>query len=391
MSFGPMPLANAFLSEADIASEEFYPLEPAICERCGTFQLTTQPAPSRLFRSGYPFRTGSSTRMVAHFTALAAELRRRCAEERPLVVEIGANDGTLLAALTAAGCCAIGVEPVNECAAAIRARGLEVVEGFFNAATAGAIAAAHGCADVIVAANVICHIPDVHDLAAGICRLLEDAGLFVFEDPYLGDMLEVGSYDQIYDEHVFVWSATSVAAAFQRHGLELIDVQPLRTHGGSLRYVLARTGRYPAAPSVEEVLAHERARGLSRRDTYERFRSACEASRDALSTLLHRLHDQGRRVEGYAATSKSTTVLNYGRIGPTLIQRIADSTPAKQGKLTPGMHIPIVSPEHFMADPPDFAVLFAWNHAAEIFEKARAFPEGGGRWIRFVPDVRILD
>ena len=391
MTFGRMPLANAFVTADDMAAEEFYALEPAFCERCGTFQLTTQPPPARLFKSDYPFRTGSSTRMVAHFSALAATLRQRLSALAPFVVEIGANDGTLLEALASRGCRCVGVDPVEQCVQLVRRRGLEVVHGFFGADLADRIASERGRADAVVAANVICHIPDIHSLAEGITRLLRDDGLFVFEDPYLGDLLRMRSYDQIYDEHVFVWSATSVRAAFGRHGLDLIDVEPLGTHGGSLRYTLARRGAHAPSARVQEWLAREKRAAMGERRTYDQFRRECEVSRDALRNLLEDLRSRGRRVDGYAATSKSTTVLNYGGIDGSLIARIYDSTPAKQGKFTPGTHIPIVPSAQFAVDPPEFAVLFAWIHAEEILDNERAFAAGGGRWIRFVPDVRILD
>lgn len=391
MTFGSMPIANGFLDEADIATEYRFELAPAFCESCATFQLYEQPSPARLFHDQYPFFSSSSQAMAAHFDAFAASVRRRLGARPALVVEIGSNDGTLLQHFNGDGCRGVGVEPAANVAAVARARGLETIEAFFGRALAESLRSQHGPADAIVAANVICHIPDVQDFAAGVAALLSDEGVLVFEDPYVGDMLAKRSYDQIYDEHVFMWSATSVANAIRPHGLELIDVEAQPTHGGSMRYVCGRAGRHPISAAVAALRQSEEAAGICSRTRYDQFRVECEAARDQFRSLLLSLREQGRTVAGYAATSKSTTLLNYCGIDRSLIAYIADTTPLKQGKVTPGSHIPVVSPDVFLADPPEFAVLFAWNHAAEVMAKQQAFTAGGGKWITFVPDVAILD
>lgn len=236
----------------------------------------------------------------------------------------------------------------------------------------------------------MCHIPDINELAAGIARLLKPDGVLIFEDPYLGDMIAKTSYDQIYDEHVFIFSAKSIVWAFGQHGFELIDVTPQDSHGGSMRYVLSRKGSHPVSPNVGALLEKERKQGLCRAETYDLFRRNCEASRKALRNLLDSCHHEGKRVVGYGATSKSTTVMNYCEIGPQHIEFISDTTPIKQGKLTPGSHIPVKSHDAFVQSPPDYALLFAWNHAEEIFEKELAFSACGGKWITFVPKVGII-
>jgi methylation protein EvaC len=214
--------------------------------------------------------------------------------------------------------------------------------------------------------------------------------VLVFEDPYLGDMIAKTSYDQIYDEHVFIFSAGSVGWAFGQHGLELIDVIPQSTHGGSMRYVLAPTGSRPISPTVNALLERERRQGLQKAETYDQFRRNCEASRKALRQTLDVLKGEGERVVGYGATSKSTTVTNYCHIGPEHVEFISDTTPVKQGKFTPGTHIPVKPYEVFVSNPPNYALLFAWNHAAEIFEKESAFTAGGGKWITYVPQVALV-
>ena len=333
MTFGRMPLANAFLTDAQLASEYFFELAPAFCSQCGTFQLMEQPAPERMFHAQYPFFSSSSLRMQAHFKAFAEMVASRALAGRrdAFVVELGSNDGTLLRHFKDAGYRHLGIEPADNVARVARARGVETLGAFFDDALAARIVEEQGRADAVVAANVLCHVPDLHAVAAGIARLLAPEGVLVFEDPYLGDMIAKTAYDQIYDEHVFIFSAASVAAAFARHGLELIDVVPQPTHGGSMRYVLARTGSRPVAPAVAALLDAERQQGLHLPATYDRFREACERSRAALRDLLDALRRQGQRVVGYGATSKSTTVTNYCGLGPDTIEFIADTTPAQAG------------------------------------------------------------
>jgi methylation protein EvaC len=391
MSFGRMPLANAFLAPEQLGEEYFYELAPASCAGCATFQLIDQPPPSRMFHDRYAFYSGTSARMADHFAAFAALVCARASAIAvdPLVVEIGSNDGTMLRHFRSAAVRSIGVEPSGNVAAVARAQGLVTLTSFFDRALAAAIRERSGAAAVIVAANVICHIAAVHDVFAGVRELLAPDGLFIFEDPYLGDMVASSAYDQIYDEHVFMWCGSSVSRALAPHGLELIDVQPQSTHGGSMRYVCALTGRQPAAASVAALLAAEGRASLATAATYQAFRRACESSRRTFRDLLVRLRRDGKRIAGYGATSKSTTVLNYCGIDSSLIQYIADTTPIKHHTLTPGTHIPVKPHETFSADPPDYAVLFAWNHAPEIFEKEQAFTAGGGKWITFVPAVAI--
>jgi methylation protein EvaC len=271
-----------------------------------------------------------------------------------------------------------------------RSRGIRTISAFFNRKLAERIVAEHGRADVMLAANVMCHIPDLPSVASGAKHLLKPDGVFIFEDPYLGDMIANTSYDQIYDEHVFIFSASSIARAFAPHGLELVDVAPQITHGGSMRYMLAPKGSRPAAARVAEQFAKERAQGLEKAATYLKFKQNCENSRACLMQTLNKLRGQGKRVVGYGATSKSTTVTNYCGITPQHVEFISDTTPIKQGKLSPGAHIPVRPYAEFTRAYPDYAVLFAWNHAAEIRAKEQAFIATGGQWIFYVPDVRVI-
>jgi methylation protein EvaC len=224
----------------------------------------------------------------------------------------------------------------------------------------------------------------MHGIAEGADALLKADGVLIFEEPYLGAMIGKTSYDQIYDEHVFIFSALAVANVFGPYGFELVDLLKQDTHGGSMRYVLARRGARSKSPAIEKIIAEERAAGLHLPHTYEKFRQACEASKDRLVRLLVEEKMAGRRVVGYGATSKSTTILNYCGIGPDLIEFISDTTPIKLGKFTPGMHIPVKPYSAFVENYPDTALLFAWNHKAEIMEKEKSFTGRGGKWLTHI-------
>jgi methylation protein EvaC len=344
-----------------------------------------------MFHGDYAFFTGTSRAMTEHFGRFAAWIRdEHLRGDDPFVVEIGSNDGTLLANFRQSNIRHLGVEPSANVAQAARDRGIATLVQFFDAGTATAIVAEHGKASAFLAANVMCHIPYLHSVVEGIDILLRDDGIVAFEDPYAGDVLEKGSYDQWYDEHVFLFSLHSVARVFAARGFELIDVQPQPTHGGSMRYVLARRGTRTPTAAVATYLAREAAQRITAPETWREFGARCEASKQALVTLLRQLKADGKRVAGYAATSKSTTILNYCGIGPDLIEFISDTTPIKQGKVTPGSHIPVVPRAAFGPPYPDYAVLFGWNHEAEIRAKETEFVTGGGQWIRFFPRVEIV-
>jgi methylation protein EvaC len=391
MSFGRMPIANGFLSREEFEREIFYDLQIAFCPACTMVQLAELVEPCRLFHERYAFFSSTSVRMAKHFEEFARQVMATIEEGRdPFVVEIGSNDGIMLRHFAKAGVRHLGVEPSANVAQAARRQGVEMLCAFFDETLAERILRDHGQVDAFLGANVMCHIPDLNSVATGIARLLKPEGVLIFEDPYLGDILEKTAYDQIYDEHVFYFSLTSLRNLFVRHGLELVDVEPQPVHGGSMRYTFGHPGAHRISARVGEWLGREAALSLGQQETYERFRQNVERSRDELVWLLNEIRGQGKRVVGYAATSKSTTVINYCGITPELVEYISDTTPIKQGKFSPGAHIPIRPYEEFKARYPDYALLFGWNHAEEIMAKEQAFKAAGGRWIVYVPKVEVL-
>jgi methylation protein EvaC len=392
MTFGRMPLGNGFLTADQFDHEYYFDLAPAFCDRCGMFQIVERPPREKMFHGHYAFLSGTSLYMQRHFERFAEWVRNQFLTERSgcFVVELGSNDGSMLRNWKSLGYRHLGIEPSENVAHMSRELGVETLTEYFDKRLAERIVDEYGRADAVLAANVMCHIPDLPSVAEGIRFLLKPHGVLVFEDPYLGDMIAKTAYDQIYDEHVFILSATSVSRAFEPYGLQLIDVIPQKVHGGSMRYVLAPRGSYPTSADVERLMGKERAQELDCPGTYLLFKAKCESSRDLLMRILEDLRRKRKRVIGYGATSKSTTVVNYCGITTELVEFISDTTSIKQGKLSPGAHIPVKPHEEFAANYPDFALLFAWNHAEEIREKEARFVAGGGRWIVYVPEVEIV-
>jgi methylation protein EvaC len=283
----------------------------------------------------------------------------------------------------------LGIEPSGAVAAVATGRGVRVIGEFFDGSLAAGIRANDGPADVIFAANTLCHIPYIGSVLSGVAKLLASQGVFVFEDPYFADIVAKSSFDQIYDEHFYFFTASSVANLAARHGLELVDVERLTVHGGEVRYTLMRKGAGEPSQAVTDLLAEETAARITEESTLKEFQGNVERVRLNLVALLTQLRAEGRTVAGYGATAKSATVTNFCGIGPELVSYVCDTTPAKQGRLTPGAHIPIRPHEEFAAAYPDYVLLFAWNHADEIMANEQEFTQAGGRWIRYVPEVTV--
>ena len=388
--FGKMPLGNGFLEKENFTKEYFFNLAIAFCPKCFMVQLLEQPAPEKMFHSQYPFFTGSSRKMSAHFESFAQDVSFQWLDRpNPFVVEIGSNDGTLLESFKQREIRHLGIDPSASVCARAQSRGVDCLNAFFDLETAKKVVAERGRAHAVLAANVLCHIPYLDSVLEGVSHLLERNGVLIFEEPYWGDVFEKTSYDQIYDEHVFLFSVHSIQFLLRKHGFELVTVQPQWTHGGSMRYTAARIGDHAVDASLAEFLEKEKKAGFTQWTVYKEFSIRVEKSRRDLKDLLLALKNEGQKLMGYAATSKSTTVLNYCQITPDLLPSICDTTPEKQGKFSPGAHIPIVPYEKFLEQKPNVALLFGWNHASEIHAKEIDFKEAGGKWLTYVPKVEM--
>lgn len=391
ISFGRMPIANGFLRQEEIAEEFFFELKTGFCRHCSMVQLTELVQQEKMFHENYAFFSSTSQRMALHFQAFAEFVQaRHLSSDDPFVVEIGSNDGIMLRHFADKGVRHLGIEPSANVAEVARGKGVNTVSRFFDEQLAAEIVAEYGKVDAFLGANVMCHIPYLHSVFAGVKLLLKPQGVLVFEDPYLGDIVEKTSYDQIYDEHAFYFSVASISYLAAQHDLEVVDVLPQNVHGGSMRYVIGHRGAHQVSEAVAAQRRKETELKLDRPETYDALRERIELSRRSLMELLRELKAQGKRVVGYGATSKSTTVTNYCGITPDLVEFISDTTPIKQGKLSPGAHIPVRPYQDFSGNYPDYALLFAWNHGEEIIAKETGFLEAGGRFLVYVPEVKVL-
>ena len=384
ISFGKMPIANGFLNKENFSKEFFFDLEVGFSEKCSLFQLKDHPTPEQMFNNKYPFFTGSSEAMKIHFQKYSDFIKKNYINNNSKIIEIGSNDGTFLKNFKNSNLDYVGFEPSENVAEIAKQKGVRTINSFFGLNSLDLVKNFLKQTDVIFAANVICHIPELNGLIKAVDQLLSKDGVFIFEEPYLGSMFNKTSYDQIYDEHIFMFSGTSIKKIFDLFDMELIDLIKQETHGGSMRYVISRKNKRPINKNVEKILDEEKLNNLDNLDSCLKFKKNCENSKIKLNNLLKKYISEGKRIVGYGATSKSTTILNYCEINSEIIEYICDTTKDKIGKYSPGMHIPIVAVDKFRKDNAEIAYLFAWNHINEILKKEVMFKKNKGKWISHV-------
>ena len=391
VDFGVMPIANAFATKEQIKNEYTFPMKVGFCGNCNMVQLVEQPDREKMFHENYAFFSSTSNYMKEHFklfTNSVSELQDL--NENSFVVEVGCNDGILLENFIIENIPCLGVEPSENVAQVAMEKGIEVIMKFFDRPLAEHILQSHQKADAILSANVMCHIPYIHSIYDGVKTLLKEDGVFIFEDPYLGEIIEKTSFDQIYDEHVFLFSALSVNYLANMHDLELVNVEPQITHGGSMRFTIAHKGIKTVSQNVIKLIDQEKKLGLDKKQSYLSFTDNVNKIKNDLINLLTKLKNDGKKVVAYGATSKSTTVTNYFGITPDLVECIYDTTPIKQNKLSPGAHIPVLPYDQFRESNPDYVLLFAWNHATEIMKKESDYMGHDRHWITYIPNVKVI-
>ena len=384
MSFGKMPSANAFLEKKDFNNEFFYEMEVGFSDKVSLLQLNEFSNPVKVHNERYPFYTSSSLNMKKHFNQFAHWVKEKYLESGSKLIEVGSNDGTFLENFKNTNINVIGFEPSKTIAELANKKNIKTLSKFFNTQNLEDVKNFHSSVDVICSANVIAHIPDLIDVIKSVDKLLSSKGLLIFEEPYLGSMFAKVSYDQIYDEHIFMFSISSISKIFDLFDFELIDVLPQTTHGGSMRYVIGRKNKHKKSEIISKFLDEEQNKKLDTIESCLNFKKACEFSKKMTKEKLNKFKENGKKICGYAATAKSTTVLNYCGIGNNFIDYICDTTKEKIGKFSPGTHIPIVPVNHFKENIPDVAFLFAWNHKEEIFSKEKEFKDNGGVWFSHV-------
>ncbi len=387
LDLGEMPLVNELHADPEESvAQERYPLRLAVCPECMLAQIEETVDPSRLFNGAYPYYSSQSQTFVAHARQMAVRLLARHLAARvadPFVVEIGSNDGYLLRHIAEFGVRCLGVEPSESVAAAAEADGIRTLRRFWGRALAEEIAETEGQADLIIANNVMAHMPDIHDAVAGIATLLRPDGVFVAETPYVGDLLQACAFDTIYHEHTYYYSLAALCRLLHRHGLVVIDVERFpRLHGGSIRVTARRSEHCEPSSAVMALLREESRNGLM---PYERFAERAQRRMADLRWLYGRIGPGA----AFGAAAKGAVLINACGLEASIAYAV-DCTPAKQGMHVPGTRIPILPLDILRERRPPHALMTCWNFAEEALERSRAWREGGGRFIVPMPEVRIL-
>ena len=392
LELGTMALANSFLTAEELASEKepAFPLDVYFCERCGLVQIGHVVPPDVLFKD-YIYFSATSDLVHKHAAYLAESFQKRFGlTPQSRVVEIASNDGTVLSYFKQTGVNVLGVEPaVNIAKVAVEA-GIDTHNDFFQEDSAAFIKERYGAADVILARHVFAHVPEIHGFVKGLQSLIAPEGVVAIEAPYLIDFVEKNEFDTVYHEHYSYLSVRAMSHLFGLYGMEVFDVERVAIHGGSIIYFIGHHGAHPVQERVQELVQSELAKGLGQRATYEALAARTAKIRADILQLLRDLKAGGKRIAAYGAPAKGNTFLNYCGISTDLVEYTVDKSPYKQNFYTPGMHLPVYSPDRLSQDMPDYVLLLAWNFADEIIEQQQDYLAKGGRFIQAIPEVRIL-
>lgn len=394
VDLGMTPISNAFVRAQHASlSERFYPLKSFVCDHCLLVQLEDFETPETHFHADYVYFSSFSDSWLVHARTFAEKAVPRLGlGASSQVVEVGSNDGYLLQYFVQRGIPCLGVDPAANCAkAAWELRRVPTEVAFFGSKTATRLREQGGTADLIIANNVLAHVPDINDFVAGFKILLAERGVATFEFPHVLEMIRNVEFDTIYHEHYSYLSLLSLEPLFARHGLRVVDVERLSTHGGSLRLYVAHDGRMEVADSVKQLRRKEAQGGLDRLSTYETFGHQVRQLKRSLLRLLIELLEAGKSVAAYGAPAKGNTLLNYCGIGRDFISFTVDRNVHKQGLLLPGTRIPVLSPNEIASRRPDYVLILPWNLRQEIVEQINQIPNWAGQFIIPVPEPMILD
>jgi SAM-dependent methyltransferase len=392
VDLGMSPLCQTHVAAHQLNDmEPFYPLHVWLCEQCLLVQLQEYVSPQAIFTEYAYFSSYADTwlRHAKAYTELMAERFRLGAQSQ--VVELASNDGYLLQYFAAQGIPVLGIEPAANVARVAIEKGIPTLVKFFGEATARDLVAAGTRADLLLGNNVLAHVPDLNGFVTGMKIVLKPRGVITMEFPHLARLMAENQFDTIYHEHFSYFSFLTVERVFAAHGLTLFDVDELPTHGGSLR-IYARHAEHtalPVGPRVAELRAWEEAAGFTRLDHYASFGERVHETKRRLLEFLIKAKHAGKAIVGYGAPGKGNTLLNYCGIRTDFLDYTVDRSPYKQGKYTPGTHIPIRPPEKIRESKPDYVLILPWNLKEEIMHHLSYIGEWGGQFVVPIPEPRV--
>lgn len=388
LNLGFQPLANNLPRREDAAKPEFHcPLAVVKCPKCHLVQLT-HSVPASLMFDEYLYVSSTTQTFRTHFAEYASDVRNRLLrKEKPLVVDIGSNDGLLVSCYDKTGMRGVGVEPAKNLALDANKRGVTTLNRYFGEEIVREIGAKYGKADAVSANNVFAHIDDIQSVVRNVRELLADDGFFVIEFAYLVTMLEKMFFDMVYHEHVCYIGVTALEFFMDRFGMEIFDITEVGTHGGSLRvFMQKKGGPYPRTVIVDKFLKQEREKGCLDLKIYQDFAARVMGFKESLAAMISDIRQRGKTISGYGAPAKASTIINFCELTPREILYIVDDNPLKQERLIPGRKIPIVTSAHLREHPTDYVLIFAWNFSFEIIKKIDFLRVQGVQFIVPLPE-----
>jgi len=393
VDLGSAPPSNAYLTNLTMRRpEKWFPLKVLVCSSCWLVQAEAYSRAAELFNEEYAYFSSFSDQWLSHAQEYVGTMVERFGlTSDSHVIEVASNDGYLLQYVKDRGISCLGIEPTASTATAARLKGIETIEDFFDTKLGKRLAKQNGQADLMIANNVLAHVPEINDFSKGFAVLLKPQGVATFEFPHLMQLIEQNQFDTIYHEHFSYLSFTTVVRVFDSNGLSVFDVEELDTHGGSLRVFAQRKdqGRHPINNKTTELLDRETSSGMNRASYYEGFQENADKVKNGFLAFLLDANLQGKTVAGYGAAAKGNTLINYAGIRPDLIPFVADRNPAKQGKYMPGSRIPIVDEGYLRNTKPDYVVILPWNLKIEIMKQLDYVKSWGGRFVTAVPELEV--
>jgi SAM-dependent methyltransferase len=392
LDLGQTPPADDFLVESRLdQSEIFYPLRVQMCNECGLHHLDYIVPPEILYQNEYPYESSTTKTGRDHFHGFAKHVKESYSLlEKSLVIDIGSNVGVLLEGFKKLNLQVLGIDPAQQMCEIANANGIETINAFFNLELVKKIVKEHGKASIVTGTNVIAHIDNHHEMMKSICHLLDDNGLFIFEAPYLLDLVENLEYDTIYHEHLAYLSVKPVKYLVEQFGLEIVNIEKVKIHGGSLRYYISRKGKNPVGEIVKKYLINEEKTMLYNHSRLNQFAVSVREHKMKLINLLLDLKEEGASIAGLSAPAKGMTLLNYCNIDNHILDFVTEKSMLKIGKYTPGTHIPIFDDNKLIEKMPNYALILAWNFANEIMQNLSEYRQKGGKFIIPIPEPKIV-